>query len=136
MNATTGDMLYTDGMNIARGWGFRQDGQAMWDNWIELRMPIAEQVLWGDLFLSGTGFWQDRTEVIPDIRSGDMSNFMFSLGGGIRFTIPGLPIGLYFTKRFEFIDGDLTWIAGDIFRDEDRPDSGVDLVIAFQFGLF
>ena len=66
----------------------------------------------------------------------DMGNFMFSFGGGIRFTIPGLPIGLYFTKRFEFVDGDFTWKSCDIFRDEDDPTSGVDLVIAFQFGLF
>ncbi len=136
LNATTGDMLYTDGMNIARGWGFRQDGQAMWDNWVELRMPIAEQVLWGDLFFSGTGFWQYRRDVIPEISSMDLSNFMFSFGGGVRFTIPGLPIGLYFTKRFEFIDGDFTWKPGDIFRNDDNPNSGVDLVIAFQFGLF
>ena len=132
VKATTGDMLYTDGMNIARGWGFEQDGEAMWDNWIELRMPIAQNVLWGDLFLSGTGFWQDLGEV----KTMEISDFMFSFGAGIRFTIPGLPIGLYFTKRFSFPDGKFEWQPGEIFKDPDDPNSGVQLVIAFQFGLF
>ncbi|MCK5198395.1 MAG: outer membrane protein assembly factor BamA, partial [Spirochaetales bacterium] len=85
IEATTSDLLYTDGMNIARGWGFEQDGVAMWDNWIELRMPIAENILWGDLFLSGTGFWQDLSEV----KAMKIDDFMFSMGAGIRFTIPG-----------------------------------------------
>ena len=135
INATTGDMLYTDGMNIARGWPFKQDGKAMWDNWIELRMPIAENVLWGDLFFSGTGFWTELTDV--ELANNDfLDNFYFSFGGGIRFTIPGLPIGLYLTKRFKINDGSIEWEAGDIFTDADDPDSGMDLVIAFQFGLF
>ncbi len=132
LNATTGDMLYTDGMNIARGWHFSQDGEAMWDNWVELRMPIAENVLWGDIFFSGTGFWQDLNKV----QAMELSDFMFSFGTGIRFTIPGLPIGLYLTKRFSFPDGNFEWQPGEIFRDPDDPNSGVQLVIAFQFGLF
>lgn len=134
IEATTSDLLYTDGMNIARGWGFEQDGVAMWDNWIELRMPIAENVLWGDLFLSGTGFWHDLSEVKLDL-----SNFMFSMGAGVRFTIPGLPIGLYLTKRFSYSNASLRsfqWEPGEIFKDPDDPNSGVQLVIAFQFGLF
>ncbi|MDA3938519.1 MAG: outer membrane protein assembly factor BamA, partial [Spirochaetia bacterium] len=135
INATTGDMLYTDGMNIARGWRFKQDGEAMWDNWIELRMPIAENVLWGDLFFSGTGFWTELSEA--DITKNDfIDDFYFSFGGGIRFTIPGLPIGLYLTKRFKINNGVIDWEQGDIFTNTDNPDSGMDLVIAFQFGLF
>ncbi len=132
IKATTADMLYTDGMNIARGWGFEQEGEAMWDNWIELRMPIAENVLWGDLFFSGTGFWKDLNEV----KTMDISSFMFSMGAGVRFTIPGLPIGLYFTKRFSFPDGNLKWEGGELFKNPDNPDSGIQMVIAFQFGLF
>jgi outer membrane protein insertion porin family len=104
----------------------------MWDNWIELRMPIAENVLWGDIFLSGTGFWQDLSEV----KTMKIDDFMFSMGAGIRFTIPGLPIGLYFTKRFSFPDGNFQWEPGELFKDPDDPNSGVQLVIAFQFGLF
>ena len=135
LNATTGDMLYTDGMNIARGWPFSQNGEAMWDNWVELRMPIAENVLWGDLFFSGTGFWTKLEDV--DISKNDfLDDFYFSFGGGIRFTIPGLPIGLYLTKRFKVNDGAINWERGDIFTSADDPDSGMDLVIAFQFGLF
>lgn len=135
VNATTGDMLYTDTMNIARGWPFMQDGKALWDNWIELRMPIAENILWGDLFFSGTGFWPELTDI--DIEKDNfLDDFYFSFGGGIRFTIPGLPIGLYLTKRFKINDGSIAWEGGDIFYDSDNPDSGLNLVIAFQFGLF
>jgi outer membrane protein insertion porin family len=135
INATTGDMLYTDTMNIARGWPFSQDGEAMWDSWVELRMPIAENVLWGDLFFSGTGFWTDFNNV--DIGSSDfLDDFYFSFGGGIRFTIPGLPIGLYLTKRFKIINDSIAWESGEIFANPDNPDSGMNLVIAFQFGLF
>ena len=135
VKATTGDLLYIDGMNIAKGWPFQQNGKAMWDNWIELRMPIAENVLWGDLYFSGTGFWTELSNI--DLKSPNfIDDFYFSFGGGIRFTIPGLPIGLYLTKRFRINDGAVAWEPGTIFTNADNPNSGMDLVIAFQFGLF
>jgi len=135
IKATTGDLLYMDGMNIAKGWPFQQNGKAMWDNWVELRMPIAENVLWGDLYFSGTGFWTELSNVDLD-KSNLIDDFYFSFGGGIRFTIPGLPIGLYLTKRFRTNNGTIVWEPGTIFTNADNPNSGMDLVIAFQFGLF
>ncbi|RKX91145.1 MAG: outer membrane protein assembly factor BamA, partial [Spirochaetes bacterium] len=131
--ATTNDLLFTDGMTIARGWPWMQDGEAMWDNWLELRMPVSERVLWSDIFLSGTGFWNQ----LNDVKSMNISDFKFSMGAGIRFVIPGLPIGLYFTKRFSFDDNsNIQWEGGSIFRSADNPDSGLDLVIAFTTGMF
>lgn len=133
VQATTNDLLYTDGMTIARGWPPLQDGVAMWDNWMELRMPVAEKVLWSDIFLSGTSFW-NKTE---DIAAMTLSDFRFSMGAGIRLIIPGLPIGLYLTKRFQFDDNNtLQWQAGSIFTNPDKADSGLDLVIAFTINQF
>ncbi len=127
IQATTNDLLYTDGMTIARGWPFLQDGEAMWDNWAELRMPIAQKVLWSDIFFSGTGFW-NRWE---DVSSMSIKDFMFSMGAGIRFIIPGLPIGLYLTKRFQFDENNnIDWQAGTLFKDPNNSHSGLDLVIA------
>ncbi len=133
IQATTNDLLYTDGMTIARGWTPMQDGEAMWDNWLELRMPIAERVLWSDIFFSGTGFWYNR----DDVTSMSLIDFMFSMGAGIRLVIPGLPIGLYLTKRFKFDeDNNIQWQAGTIFKNPDKADSGLDLVIAFIINQF
>lgn len=133
VQASTNDLLFTDGMTIARGWPWLQDGEAMWDNWIELRMPVSERVLWSDLFLSGTGFWNQ----LGDVKTMALNDFKFSMGAGIRFIIPGLPIGLYLTKRFTFDENNnLEWQAGTIFRNENNPDSGLDLVIAFTTGMF
>ncbi len=132
LEATTNDLLFTDGMTIARGWIPQQDGEAMWDNWIELRMPIAEKILWSDIFFSGTGFWNKREE----IQNMSLNDFRFSLGAGIRFIIPGLPIGLYLTKRFQFDEeNNIEWQAGSVFKNSDA-DSGLDLVIAFTISQF
>ncbi|MFP4179712.1 MAG: outer membrane protein assembly factor BamA, partial [Spirochaetaceae bacterium] len=107
IQAGTSQMLYTDGMNTDRGWDRRNSGEAMWNNWAELRIPLAEQVLWGDFFFRSTGFWTDRSNfgfyTDKDALVGDDpdSGYRFSYGGGLRFTIPNLPLGLYLTRRFE-----------------------------------
>ncbi len=133
VQATTNDLLYTDGMTIARGWSPMQDGEVLWDNWLELRMPVAEKILWSDIFFSGTGFWNDR----KDAAAMSLSDFKFSMGAGVRFIIPGLPIGLYLTKRFKFnSDNTLQWQAGTVFKDPSRDTSGMDLVIAFTINQF
>ncbi len=133
VQAATTDLLFTDGMSVARGWPWMQDGEALWDNWVELRMPVSEKVLWSDIFFSGTGFWNQ----LGDAKNMALSDFRFSFGAGIRFIIPGLPIGLYLTKRFQFDeDNKLQWEPGTIFKSADNPDSGVDLVIAFTTGMF
>ncbi|HOV62593.1 MAG TPA: outer membrane protein assembly factor BamA, partial [Spirochaetia bacterium] len=103
------------------------------DTMLELRIPIAEQFIWFDLFGSATGFWANSlTEVNPftSLAGMTINDYLFTLGGGMRFTIPGLPIGMYLVKRFKFVDNELQWQAGTIFRNSDREDSGLDFVIA------
>ena len=131
-NATNQDLLYVDGMTTARGWPRLYGGKMMWDNWLELRMPIVEQYVWWDWFASGTGMW---TETVGSATVG-IDDFLFNLGGGARLTIPGFPIGLYFTKRFKIVDGAVEWQGGNVFAVDDKPNSGIDFVISFTADLF
>ncbi len=125
--ATTSDLLSIDGITIARGWNQRTDGRALWDNWLEFRIPISEQYLWWDFFLSGTVMYPDTA----DLRSMQLSDFLFSTGGGVRLTIPGLPIGLYLVKRFQFDNaGQVQWQQGNTGL------LGLDFVISFNTQVF
>jgi len=131
VEATTSYLLYTDGMNVARGWTRMYDKEALWDNWFELRIPIAEQVLWTDIFFRGTGVWDDRQQFGFITESPE--NYYFSYGAGIRFTIPNLPLGLYLTKLFKLdSDGNIENQGGPIFSDPDDPTSGMRLVLTIN----
>jgi outer membrane protein insertion porin family len=123
LDVTTKEMFYIDGMTMARGWSRVYDGQALWDNWIELRMPIAERFLWWDLFLSSTGIWPDR----DSFKARDKNDYYYTLGGGFRLTVPGLPIGFYFAKRFEYENDEIKWYDGPLFDSS----MGLDFVIGF-----
>jgi outer membrane protein insertion porin family len=106
----TNDRLYIDGWNIARGWPLERDLFALWDNRLELRMPISEQLLWGVLFFDAvTGY-----EEASGLRDVQLDDFRFSFGGGIRFSIPQFPIRLYLAKRFRTVDGQVQWQDGDL----------------------
>ncbi len=136
--ADTTNMLYTDTFNTDRGFETsRQGGQAMFDNYIELRMPISEQVLWADLFFRGTGHWNDRSnfDLSLEYDPGTQDGYRFSYGGGIRFTMPNLPLGLYLSKGFTIQDGSIVWDEGELFKDPDKPNSGLDLVLTINMDL-
>jgi len=108
--AITNDLLYVDGWNIARGWPLERDLKALWDNRLELRMPISEQLLWWVFFFDGVV----ATPEIADLKGMSLDDFRFSVGGGLRFTIPQFPIRLYLAKRFRFSDGKIVPEAGDL----------------------
>jgi outer membrane protein insertion porin family len=92
-------------MITARGWDTIYYQRAIWDNWIELRIPLAEDFIWWDFFISATAPY-DTVEGILDF---SFEDFLFSFGGGARLTIHQLPIGLYLVKRFEIQDGAVEW---------------------------
>ena len=138
-NTTSQDLLYIDGMTMARGWPRVYEGKALWDTWLELRMPIVEQYVWWDFFASGTGIWsgieKNPSQTFSQFGAMGIDDFYFGFGGGARLTIPGFPIGLYFTKRFK-IDQGIQWEGGNILAQEGNPDSGIDFVISFTADLF
>jgi outer membrane protein insertion porin family len=103
------DLLYIDGMMVGRGWG-QAYGQVLWDNKLELRIPIAKEYIWGVSFFDAVGLWQTPSEL-----SGfNIEQFYFSFGLGLRFTIPQFPIRIYIGKKFQVQNGQVVWTAGSI----------------------
>jgi outer membrane protein insertion porin family len=122
------DQMYIDGMTVGRGWK-QMYGNALWDNKLEIRMPIAKDALWLVGFMDAAGLWDQPFGAAPPSTSfGSMSldQIFFSTGFGIRFTIPQFPIRLYLAKGFQFKNGSFAW----------KPLSPGDLAIgAFNFSF-
>jgi outer membrane protein insertion porin family len=133
--------LAVDGMFIGRGWSneYRVKGLALWESWVELRFPIVQGLLALDLFFDAAGveassggmegyYFGVNSEGRKNFR---MENMRFSFGGGLRFTLPQFPFRFSLAKRFRVVDGQFTWEPGTIFRNADKPGSGIDPVISF-----
>lgn len=109
--------LAIDGTFVGRGWSTLalNTGTALWDNWLELRVPVVPGVLSLDGFLSAalvsteTGLLDlstgsailDSGKTLADMTLG---NFAYSTGVGLRFIILQFPFRVYFAKRFVFDD--------------------------------
>jgi len=129
---TPSDLLYIDGMLTARGWDFVQNGEILWDNWLEFRMPLAEQYIWWDWYISATALLEDKAS----LKALSLDDFLFSFGGGVRFTIPGLPIGIFLTKRFQTAENIPQWQTGELFNPDNEEGKGLDFVITFTYELY
>ena len=126
--------LALDGMFIARGWGseFRNKGHVLWNNWVELRIPLAPGLLAWDFFFDAAGVAGTETGQTLHSHFGGgnfgLENMRFSLGGGFRFTIPQFPFRISLATRFRVVDGEVRWERGSIFRgsgfDEDTGRGG------------
>jgi outer membrane protein insertion porin family len=130
--ANTTDLLFIDGMMIARGWDRQTDGEALWYNWLEFRMPLAEQIIWFDHFWDAAALYNERT----DIGELGIENMLFSLGFGFRFSIPQFPIRLYVARRFQIIDGAWQWQTGPLFNRNDEEGKGWEFVFSIGTGFF
>jgi len=126
-------LLATNPMFIARGWDPITGGEALWDSSLELRMPIAEQVVWLDTFIDAVGIWTERDGIL----SIDPSDMLYTIGSGFRFTIPQFPIQVYLAKRFRYDEsGNLEWQPGTLFNRDGTETGGLDFVFAIGGGLF
>lgn len=132
LGATQSEKLYIDGMNVARGKTPVYNLDYIWDNVIEFSMPISENLLWGEIYTSATGYVSD----LSDVPSMSIDNYYFSTGAGIRLAIPGFPLGLYLTKNFYFEDSTFHWEGGDILANADNEESGLKLVLAITTSLY
>jgi outer membrane protein insertion porin family len=125
-------MLAIDGMFIGRGWAseFPYKGLALWDSWVELRLPILQGILAWDFFFDMAGV--ETTQGLY-FRKGNFpaENLRFSLGGGLRSSMQQFPLRFSLAKRFKIVDGEVEWQPGSIFRDPNVPDSGLDPVLSF-----
>jgi outer membrane protein insertion porin family len=123
----TDDWLYLDGVFNARGWkelyGFQ--GVGLWENWVELRMPIFEQYLWVDGFFDAAAL-QTQAGLVdmnpvanPDSPAVDVTkptfsnlgwnNMAMSVGVGVRFAIQQFPFRFYFAWPFVFDGSTIQW---------------------------
>ncbi len=105
------DQLYIDGMTVGRGWKVLY-GNALWDNKLELRMPLAKDAVWLVGFLDAAGLWDEPYNAESPMTGMDrmtLDQMYFSTGFGIRFTIPQFPIRLYLAKGFQVKNGAVVW---------------------------
>lgn len=131
------DALRIDGTFVGRGWSDLygvEDGRTLWENWVELRMPIFEQFIWLDGFVDAAALRTESGLVVPtdgaanaaqpDFSSLSWKNFALSTGFGFRFTIPQFPFRFYFAKRFAFDGKSIDWSPAGA--------SGLDFVISIS----
>ena len=102
------DLLYIDGMTVGRGWRVLY-GDALWDNKLEIRMPIAKDYIWFVGFFDAAALWPDVSVI-----GGNLNNYYFSYGVGLRFVIPQFPIRIYLARLFKIDNyGNVTYQPGD-----------------------
>ncbi|MDR0582932.1 MAG: outer membrane protein assembly factor BamA [Treponema sp.] len=121
--------LAVDGMFVGRGWSsaYSNKGLLLWENWAEVRFPLVPNIIAWDFFFDAAG-----VEGTQGLYLGDFSieNMRFSLGAGLRFTLPQFPFRFSLAKRFRVVDGAFQWEQGQI-PFGDGPGSGIDPVISF-----
>ncbi|MDR2314066.1 MAG: outer membrane protein assembly factor BamA [Spirochaetaceae bacterium] len=122
--------LYIDGMFIGRGWYDERmtRGFALWENWVELRFPLFANILALDLFFDADVVKDTPKDFFNNL---SISDWRFSLGGGFRFTIAQFPFRFLLAKRFRVVDGRVEWQSGSMFKNADKPNSGLDFVVSF-----
>jgi len=121
--------LAIDGMFNARGWySMRSNyGLALWENWAELRIPLAANILAWDWFIASAAVKEDWYAMFNSL---NIEDFRFSMGSGLRFTIPQFPFRFSLAKRFQVVDNQVKWINGGI------GSWGLDFVISFAIATY
>ncbi|MGI5071222.1 outer membrane protein assembly factor BamA [Treponema pectinovorum] len=92
--------LYIDGMFNGRGWTNIYNshrGRALWSNIAELRMPIVPGVIAFDWFGDAAVVKESPSALFNGL---SVTDFYFSTGPGIRFSIPQFPLRLLFANTF------------------------------------
>lgn len=129
LGATKYEMLYIDGMSVARGHNTRLDLALMWDNKAEISYPLVDNLLQAEMFVSATG-------VKEDLKIWEGLDWYFSAGIGAKLKVSGFPLGLYLTKTACKLDGSaFTFLDGSLFHSTERPGSGISLVLAISSSL-
>jgi outer membrane protein insertion porin family len=129
---TDANQLIIDGMFIGRGWVSKRTdyGNALWENWAEIRIPLAPGLLSWDFFLDMAAVKKTVPEFFNAFTSEDL---FFSVGGGLRFAIPQFPFRFIFAKRFKIKpSGGIDWSPtpkGALF-------GGMDFVLSFALSSY
>jgi outer membrane protein insertion porin family len=129
------NMLAVDGMFVGRGWSseYSYKGYTLWENWAEIRIPLAPGILAWDFFIDAAAINPEKSGYFFD--NFNFNSFRYSLGGGLRFTIPQFPFRFSLAKRFRVVDGKFEWVPGAIGGREGSS-SGIDFVISFALSTY
>jgi outer membrane protein insertion porin family len=124
--------LSIDGMFTARGWSseYSVKGMGLWENWLELRIPLVQNILAWDFFFDAAEVADKPENIFGTDANGTpfIERMRFSLGGGLRFAIPQFPFRLGLAKRFRVTDGDVQWY--------DDPLLGLNFVLSFTIPTY
>ncbi len=124
--------FYIDGMFYARGWTNVDSilGLSLWENWAELRIPLVPGILAWDFFFDAAAVKETPSALFTQLAASD---FFFSLGGGLRITIPQFPFRFSLAKRFKFNeDNGIDWQKGALFGES----LGLDFVLSFALSSY
>ena len=119
--------LAVDGMFIGRGWSgeYHVKGLLLWENWVEIRFPLVPGLLAWDLFFVDAAGVESTQGAYFGKGNFPIDNWRFSMGSGLRFTMPQFPFRFSLVKRFRTYDGEFKW-------EEKGPVFGLDPVISFS----
>lgn len=125
--------LDLNGVYNSRGWPRVRNGEATWNNWLELRMPLYETVVWWDQFLEISTLWNK----LDEIESFDISKYQFTFGTGFRFVIQQFPIRIYLGKRFSVDEEyNVVWQKGNFADSSAGTGDGIDLIFTIGSEFF
>ncbi len=98
------NLLYVDGLFSGRGWNIYniKRGMAMWNNTVELRMPLVPGIIALDWFIDISTIKNDLPSMIGDFAN--KNDWYFSFGPALRFLIPQFPIKLVVVNTFKLDD--------------------------------
>jgi outer membrane protein insertion porin family len=102
--------LYIDGMFVGRGWGnlMAEKGQALWSNSFEFRFPVVTGFLALDAFYDVAIL----KNTIQDMSTISLNDAYFSVGGGLRLTVPQFPLKFLVAAPHTIRDGKFEWKNG------------------------
>lgn len=122
--------LRLNGISNARGWYRIYNGEAVWNTWLELRMPLYEPVIWWDQIFEVAALWPKLSDL-----GSENTKYYFTFGSGFRFVLRQFPLRVYFAKRFLVQEGEVQWQRGNLTSSDDLADtSGLDLI--FTISIF
>lgn len=126
--------LDLNGLYNSRGWPRVRNGEATWNNWLELRMPVYETVVWWDQFGEVARLWRDLDDVGNTL---DGTQYQYTIGTGFRFVMRQFPIRIYVAKRFSFDEaGEVSWQTGNLSGSDAQAGSGLDLIFTLGLDFF
>ncbi len=126
---TFNQKLRLNGISNARGWYRIYNGEALWNTWFELRMPLYETVIWWDQIFEVASLWTK----LNDIYNQEDTNYYFTLGSGFRFVLRQFPLRIYIAKRFLIQNNELKWQRGNLSSSSSSSGTGgLDLIFAIS----